>query len=130
MQDAHNKCFMETRITNKLIHHNETLCVLLSICDCCEVKCVYIDILIFWVRTSCRQVHFQTISRNHPNFTQPESSLTLLWWPPTYLLILFYDNMKEITLASYKLPSCANVKLWGYISQTSHTQKLHSCSKC
>jgi len=43
---------METKITNKLIHHNETLCVL-SICDCCEVISVYIDIPIFWDRTSC-----------------------------------------------------------------------------
>jgi hypothetical protein len=54
MQAAVNKCFMETSITNKLIHHNETLCVLLSICDWCEVKSVYIAIPIFWVRMPCR----------------------------------------------------------------------------
>jgi hypothetical protein len=54
MEAADNKCFKEIRITKKLIHHNETLCVFLSICDCCEVKSVYFDIPIFWVRTSCR----------------------------------------------------------------------------
>jgi hypothetical protein len=54
LQTADSKCFMETRITNKLIHHKETLCVLSSICDCCEVNSVYIEIPIFSDRTSRR----------------------------------------------------------------------------
>jgi hypothetical protein len=41
-QAADSKCFMETRITNKLIHHNGILCVLLSTYDS-----VYIDIPFF-----------------------------------------------------------------------------------
>jgi len=38
--------------------------------------------------------------------------------------------MYEIQLTSYKLPKCDDVKLRGYISQTLHTKKLRSCSKC
>jgi len=38
--------------------------------------------------------------------------------------------MYEIPLAIYKLPTCDNVKLWGYISQTLRTKKLHYSTKC
>jgi len=47
MQAADNKCFMEDESFYKLMHHNETLCILSSKCDCCEVKSIYIDNPIF-----------------------------------------------------------------------------------
>jgi len=38
--------------------------------------------------------------------------------------------MYEIQLASKKLPKCDDIKHRGYYSQTLHTKKPHSCSKC
>jgi len=53
MQAADSQCIMEDESFYKLIRHNETLCVLSSICDCCEVKSVYIDTPVFSNRMPC-----------------------------------------------------------------------------
>jgi hypothetical protein len=53
MQAADIKCLMEDMSFHKFICHNETLCVLSSVCECCEVKSVYIDIPIFWDGMPC-----------------------------------------------------------------------------